>query len=72
MAIEGRSLCSFSWPRKYLFKSPPNQVADIFTKSVSRPLFEFFRFKLHVRSFKSDAQVARRGGGSLRIFSTEL
>ena len=26
------------------------QVADIFTKSVSRPLFEFFRSKLHVRS----------------------
>ncbi|RVW75984.1 Retrovirus-related Pol polyprotein from transposon RE1 [Vitis vinifera] len=26
------------------------QVADIFTKSVSRPLFEFFRSKLHIRS----------------------
>uniref|UniRef100_A0A2N9JAS4 Reverse transcriptase Ty1/copia-type domain-containing protein n=1 Tax=Fagus sylvatica TaxID=28930 RepID=A0A2N9JAS4_FAGSY len=26
------------------------QVADIFTKSVSQPLFEFFRSKLHVRS----------------------
>ncbi|XP_068667673.1 uncharacterized mitochondrial protein AtMg00810-like [Aristolochia californica] len=24
------------------------QIADIFTKSVSRPLFQFFRFKLHV------------------------
>jgi hypothetical protein len=35
------------------------QVADIFTKSVSRPLFEFFRSKLHVRS---NPTLSLRGG----------
>uniref|UniRef100_A0A2N9GUK4 Reverse transcriptase Ty1/copia-type domain-containing protein n=1 Tax=Fagus sylvatica TaxID=28930 RepID=A0A2N9GUK4_FAGSY len=35
------------------------QVADIFTKSVSRPLFEFFRSKLHVHS---NPTLSLRGG----------
>ncbi|XP_068644640.1 secreted RxLR effector protein 161-like [Aristolochia californica] len=35
------------------------QVADIFTKSVSRPLFEFFRSKLHVCS---NPTLRLRGG----------
>ncbi|RVW78751.1 Retrovirus-related Pol polyprotein from transposon RE1 [Vitis vinifera] len=35
------------------------QVADIFTKSVSRPLFEFSRFKLHIRS---NPTLSLRGG----------
>uniref|UniRef100_A0A2N9HKD0 Uncharacterized protein n=1 Tax=Fagus sylvatica TaxID=28930 RepID=A0A2N9HKD0_FAGSY len=35
------------------------QVADIFTKSVSRPLFDFFRSKLHVRS---NPTLSLRGG----------
>uniref|UniRef100_A0A2N9GCL0 Integrase catalytic domain-containing protein n=1 Tax=Fagus sylvatica TaxID=28930 RepID=A0A2N9GCL0_FAGSY len=35
------------------------QVADIFTKSVSRPLFEFFRSKLHVCS---NPTLSLRGG----------
>ena len=35
------------------------QVANIFTKSISRSLFEFFRSKLHVRS---NSTLSLRGG----------
>ena len=43
------------------------QVADIFTKSVSRPLFEFFRSKLHIRS---NPTLSLRG--VLRILSLSI
>ena len=49
IATERRFLCSFRRPRKCFSTPPLNQVIDIFTKSVSQPLFEFFRSKLHVR-----------------------
>ncbi|XP_068661887.1 uncharacterized mitochondrial protein AtMg00810-like [Aristolochia californica] len=43
-------LCEFVVAGKIRTQYMPShlQVADIFTKSVFRPLFQFFRFKLHV------------------------
>ena len=66
IAAERQSLYSFRWTRKCFSTPPPNQIVDIFTKSVSQPLFKFFRSKLHVCSSQTLSLQ------EVLIFSTKL